>query len=1673
MLSWKNQHWKKVKSLNVLIVLLLSLWLINPLGVKPTVSIMEEIDGLSATERELLDLEKEGPPISDEVRSKVAETLKGFAGGFLRNLGEKVEDIYFYTQSADMAAGFSASEVRFRIANPAPQPSKAEEPELIEEYINPLPSTTLVLDFPGSKAVIPVAEEPTGATNNYYRGTNPATWSNSNPYYQKLVYHDIYEKIDLVYEVRNNQLKYEFVVYPGGKIDNIKMHWSGPVSLELVPDEGFRVQASLKNGGSASTLLVDSLPTAYQMSSRETPLAASFNVLEASTYGFSVPTYDPTKRLIIDPVISPMGRPSYSTYVAGSRSEYVRGIAVDYAGNAYVTGETFSTDFPAVNAYNATGDGSTSWLDVFVFKLAADGNALLYSTYIAGSRDDNGRGIAVDAAGHAYVTGFTYSTDFPAVNAYNATGDGSTSYTDAFVFKLAVDGSALLYSTYVAGSSSDAGRAIAVDNAGNAYVAGDTYSTDFPAVNAYNATGDGSWLDVFVFKLAADGGSLLYSTYVSGSAEEWGRGITVDTVGNAYVTGDTRSTDFPVVNAYNATGDGSTTYRDVFVFKLASNGSALLYSTYVAGSNDEWGRAIAVDYAGNAYVTGETISTDFPVANAYDPTGDGSTTYQDAFVFKLTADGSDLLYSTYVAGSLRDYGTGIAVDTEGHAYVMGYTVSTDFPVVNAYNATGDGSTTYADVFVIKFATDGSDLLYSTYISGSHDDIGRGIAVDTAGNVYVAGETQSTDFPAVNAYNSTGDGSTTFSDVFVFKLSTHGGYLDYATYISGSLNDQGFGIAVDSAGNIYVTGYTASADFPTTPNAYNTTADPTFKDVFVLKLAADVSTLVYSTYVGGSHNDEGFEIDLDSSGNVYVMGYSTSANFPTTPNAYNETGDGDLVRRDVIVFKLASDGGTLLYSTYVGGSLNDYGTGLAVDEVGNAYVSGHTSSTDFPTTPNAYNTTGDGAPGFTNAFVFKLAANGSKLLYSTYVWGTGQDSTGGIAIDSSGNAYVVGHTTSDDFPMVNAYNGTKGGEALGSDVFVFKLAADGRSLRYSTYVGGNESDYGEGIAVDNTGVAYVIAGTLSPNFPTLNAYQPTKTSDPGIKDMALFKLAQNGSSLLYSTYIGGSSHDSGIAIAVDNMGDVFVTGYTLSPDFPTLNAYDANGDGNPTYPDVILFKLAADGSRFLYSTYVAGSLEDYGIGMAVTSADTVYITGYTKSPDFPAVNAYNATGDGNANYDGFVLKMTHYFPPTPPTQLMASLTASHQVLLTWSSPLDEGNSPIIGYRIYRGTSSGFYDSFLAETTSEDFVDTTVVDGVTYYYIVTAVNALGESLFSNEVSTTPTAIPTVPQNFSATSGDNFIELSWIPPIDDGGSVITSYRIYRGTTSGIYALIGIVTTGMSFNDTTARAGTTYYYIVSAVNGVGESLFSDEISATPTGTPPITITAPDAPQSLSATVGGNFVNLSWAVPSSDGGFPITGYRVYRGTTSGIYALAGVVSTTSFNDTPLAGGMTYYYVVTAINAAGESDFSEEVSATPTGIPASTLTAPGIPQSVSATAGENSILLSWTAPTDDGGVTITSYRVYRGTSSGVYALIGVLTTGTSYEDTTAAKGTTYYYVVTAVNGIGESSFSIEVSATITMTSATSELPKTSESEDGAAPGFLVILLCLGVLVVLGRKRKAA
>lgn len=660
-----------------------------------------------------------------------------------------------------------------------------------QEAVLSRPSGDVRLRLNGAHPHTPEGVNPLSGRTNYFLGNNPAMWQTDVPQFSKVRYRQAYPGIDIVYYGNQRQLEYDFVIAPGADPAAIQLHFEGANALRIADSGDLLIDTP---GGE----IRQHKPIVYQQSAEgRRNIDGRYIETGDNSVGFTLGSYDPSRELVIDPVLT------YATYLGGSGDETARGIAVDSAGNMYVAGRTTSTRFstaaPLPNSYQGG-------IDAFVAKLNPAGNALLYLTFFGGAGVDSARAIAIDSAGNAYVTGETTSTDFPSIHALQSV----VKSRDAFVTKLNSAGNALIYSTYLGGDGLEIGYAIAVDSTGSAYVAGITESANFPTKGAIsNALGGTS--DAFVSKLSSDGTSLLYSTYLGGLGGESAFGIAVDSSGSAYVTGYTGSNGFQLVNPLQRIRGAGI---DAFVSKFNPAGSALIYSTFIGGASDDEGDAIAIDAAGNVYVAGSTSSADFPLVNAAQRAKGGASTDKDAFVLKVNAGGTALVYSTLLGGNDIEQAAGIAVDSAGNAYVAGTTQSSNFPAVGALQPSRG-----QDAFIAQYSPAGA-LLFSSPFGGNGSDSAVAVAADAQANLYLCGSTDSADFPLSGAIqNMYAGGSPGFGDAFIVRLKFTGTTVAPLSMVSAA-SFTGDTVAPDSIVAAFGQGLAAdilvpaAGDFPT-------------------------------------------------------------------------------------------------------------------------------------------------------------------------------------------------------------------------------------------------------------------------------------------------------------------------------------------------------------------------------------------------------------------------------------------------------------------------------------------------------------------------------------------------------------------------------------------------------------------------------------------------------------------------------------------------------------------------------------------------------------------------------------------------------------------------------------------------------------------------------------------
>jgi len=780
--------------------------------------------------------------------------------------------------------------------------------------------------------------EKLAGTVNYFIGNDPKKWRTNVPTYGKVEYRDIYPGVDLLYYGNQQQLEYDLVVAPGADPSVARLGIAGATKIQLDRSGDLVLETP---GGTVHF----EKPVAYQRSRNgKQSVGARYALGSAGQVTFEVAAYDHAKPLVIDPVLV------YSTFLGGTLNEDGQfpidpGIAVDSAGNAYVAGYTQSTDFPTVSPFQPSKSGA--W-NAFVTKVNPAGTAFVYSTYLGGSGQDFGTGIAVDSSGNAYITGLTGSLNFPTTAGAFQTAKLSPGInTAAFVTELNSTGSALSYSTYLGGSSSDYGYAIAVDSSGRASITGQAYSPDFPITPGAPQTALSRAPDAFVTTLAAGGGSLVFSTYLGGSSSDQGTGIALDPSGNIYVTGLTSSfSSFPLVNPLQPVFGGG---QDAFVAKFNPNTSTLVYSTYLGGTGLDNAYGIAVDSAGSAYVTGLTQSTNFPTANPFQATLlGGPALHEGVFVSKLNPAGSALVYSTYLgggSGGKYDQGLGISVDSTGAAYVTGVTASGNFPLVDSFQP---ANALFGGPFVTKFNPAGSALVYSAYLGGFGS--GTGIAVDASGNAYATGNVYYTEpfttTPGVAQPNIAGQ-----NDAFVVKIASGA---ESVAVVQSSANPSVFGEQVT---------FTATVT-PGSANTNTPSGTVGFEDgqtqLFVATLANGSATFSTSGLSTGSHSitvsysgDSNFVASTSTILTQVVDQAATTTKLTASPNP-SATGQTVTFTAKVAAVSpgAGSPTGTVTFvdgTTAIGtGTVN---AGVATFSISTLGAGTHTISAAYPGDPN--------------------------------------------------------------------------------------------------------------------------------------------------------------------------------------------------------------------------------------------------------------------------------------------------------------------------------------------------------------------------------------------------------------------------------------------------------------------------------------------------------------------------------------------------------------------------------------------------------------------------------------------------------------------------------------------------------------------------------------------------
>jgi Tol biopolymer transport system component/photosystem II stability/assembly factor-like uncharacterized protein len=889
---------------------------------------------------------------------------------------------------------------------------------------------------------------------NYFLGNDSSKWLTDIPTYSKVAYRNVYSGVDLVYYGNRRQLEYDLVISPGTDPGVVKVKYQGTKQVRVDRDGNLLLTT-------AAGEMRQQKPLVYQEEGGARKLIEGRYVMRGKNrIGFRVSHYDRRRPLVIDPVLN------YFAMVNNSGNGYA--ITVDAQGSAYITGATLDGNFnPTPGGFQQTFGGG--FADIFVTKINPSGDSVLYSTYLGGADDDEAYGIAVDGQGSAYVTGYGGAGYPVTAGAYQTTlGDSF----NAIITKLNPTGSGLVYSTYVGGSRFEEGDGIVLDGAGNAYVVGHTESANFPTTAGVAQSQPGGGYDAFVLSLNVAGSGLRYSTFLGGAAQDFGLAIAIDSATNAYVSGQTRSLNFPTLNPVKGAGG-----LDRGLFKSVDSGSN--WSLSRSGLNDSNVAALAVAPSAPTTVYAATTGTVYKSTNsggtwtatnlntitvqalAVDPTN-SSVVYAGALagIYKTT-DGGSNWSQVYNSASCSSLAIDPTTPTTVYAGVQ-------VGIVKSTNAGGNWTLSFASGLVRALAIDPTNplIVYAGRTNGI-------VKTTNGGTNWNAANTGLTNTNVRSFAISASSPATIYAGTLagVFK-STNGGtnwsavnngllvpYTDNVPRLPAQVN----ALAIDpaSASNVYA----ASTNFVLASGAYPLS--------HILKSTDGGANWTAVTNGFGSLNNGFLSLALD----------------PTNATRLYAGNSGDL---DGFVTKLNPAGSAFLFSSYLGSGRGEAATGIAVDSSGNQYVTGNTGGTDFPTTAGAYQTTLRGA---TDLFITKFSTS-STLSYSTYLGGGAfEDGIVGIGVDAAGNAYVSGRTSSTDFPVTaGAFQSAIGNpaSATGTDDTITKLNSSGAGLVYSSYLGGagNEPLFAttvaaHKIAVDSAGDAYLVG--VTDNAPNLGAF----------------------------------------------------------------------------------------------------------------------------------------------------------------------------------------------------------------------------------------------------------------------------------------------------------------------------------------------------------------------------------------------------------------------------------------------------------------------------------------------------------------------------------------------------------------------------------------------------------
>ncbi|MCC2668974.1 MAG: repeat-containing protein, partial [Armatimonadetes bacterium] len=1436
----------------------------------------------------------------------------------------------------------------------------------------------------GNPAATVRAEQPLPGRVNYLLGNDPKKWRTNVPTCAAVRCEEVYPGIDLVYYGNQRQLEYDFVVRPNGRPESISLGFEGATDIEIARNGDLEVRAGDRD-------LTLQAPVIYQEADGVRRSVEGRYVLDesapgasAARVGFATGPYDASRPLVIDPVLV------YASYSGGSNWDEAMDVAIDAAGNAYFTGRTASPQYPTTaGAPQGATANVENFKDGFVTKVNAAG-ALVYSTYLGGSDLDYPYGIGVDASGNAYVTGITASPNFPLQNAFQNTRRGTQ---DAFLTKLNATGTGFVYSTYLGGGSADYGQDVAIGSDGSAYVVGWTSSNaasgHFPLANAYQATPRGE-LEGFVCRMDAAGSALIFSTYLGGLVNDAPMAVALDAQGDACVVGYTQSTNFPLLNPYQAAlRMDSYPSQDGFLSRFQADGT-LVHSTYLGGASVDAITGVAVDSAGRAIVAGNTHSPDFPVtAGAFQTTRPG---YKDAFVTRFALSGTTLDWSTYLGGSESESSTGeiqVGVDALGVVTVGGnsYTDS-NFPITIGSLRSGGA---FIDAFITSLTPDGDALVYSSWLGGSSGADITGLAVHPGGDVFVTGVTSS--LRTWNPFQATNGGNP---DGFIARL----------TY----------------------------QDAPASPTS--------------LTSVSASNTQVRLNWVDNSTNETHFEVERTNT----INSEGTPINFAVigTPTANVTTYlDSGLATNSNYYYRvIASNGRCLsLYSNRIlGRPLPNVPSGLTATPVNAARV-------DLAWTENTPNFSAHrierSTDGTNWAEVGSITRNESALngaRYSdlsvaanrTYQYrvrafhslGTTDPSNVATVLthpaDPSGLALSVvsasqldlswtdGNTPPTESRVERSTDGTSFTEVatVAAGLTAYPDTGRGGNTTYHYRVRSRNATGNSGYTAVKTGLtvpsvpaALMVAASsqsrLDLSWTDTNlapAEHRVEHSTDGSNFTDLTVVPAGTTTYAHTGLATQSTHHyrvraanaSGVSAYSSIAMGTTLANPPLPPDGLTATL------GGPTRVDLAWVDRSSDETGFKIERKAAGGSFELIASVAA---------GITSYPDTGVVDSttytYRVRAHISESYSAYSDPAVIEVPLASPANLVLDQITASQVRLTWT----DRSAAETGFKIERSTGSGFTPRETVAANLTSFTDTGLASNTTYSYRVLTLRDAAQSAPSNEAGAL--TLPAAPAGLEVTvASSTQLDLLW----SDENPSPAEHRIERSSDGGSnFTEVKVAAAGTSaWSDGALTPDTTYRYRVRAVNGTGFSGYSDVAMGTTLPAPPA------APTGLNAVIAGSHrVNLTWTDQSSNE----TGFEIERQVDGGDFGQIATVGSgaTSFGDTDLPDGTTYRYRVRAYNAGGRSEFAGPVTA-PLPLAA--------PTGLMLVRTPSQIQLTWV----DSSAVETGFKVERSSGGGFGARATVAAGVTEYTDTSLAGNTTYTYRVRTLRDVEESAPSNEGSA---------------------------------------------